>query len=97
MDKELEQILKKYYDEKFKEKEEKEYEKLKEDRLAYGFDSLVYRYMKARNEQARLEIEEARHKKELYVKYEPEHYFDRATRDIMRFIQILDDIIGEHK
>lgn len=91
MDKEIE-ILKLYCKAKFEENE-----KLKEDRLAYGFDSLVFRYMKARNEQARLEIEEARHKKELYVKHEPEYYFDRATRDIMRFIQILDDIIGEHK
>lgn len=94
MDKELEQILKEYYDEKFK--EEKEYQKLKEDRLAYGFDSLVYRYMKARDEQARLEIELARYKKELYVIHEPEYYFDKATRDTMRFIQILNDIIGEH-
>lgn len=95
MNNEIQEILKEYYNKKFKEQEE--YQKLKEDRLAYGFDSLVYRYMKARNEQARLEIEEARHKKELYVRHEPEYYFDRATRDIMRFIQVLDDIIGEHK
>lgn len=93
MDKELEQILKEWYDEKFK--EEKEYKKLKEDRLAYGFDSLVYRFMKARDAQARLEIELARIKKEL--KHDPEYYLNQATRDKMRFIQILDDIIGEHK
>ena len=54
----------------------------------YIFDSLVYRYMMARNAQTELEI-----KKE-GITYEKAK--SRADRDKMRFIQILNEVIGEH-
>ena len=54
----------------------------------YIFDSLVYRYMMARNAQTELEI-----KKE-GITYDKAKL--RADRDKMRFMQILDEAIGEH-
>ncbi len=54
----------------------------------YIFDSLVYRYMMARDAQTELEI-----KKE-GITYEKAK--SRANRDKMRFIQILNEVIGEH-
>lgn len=54
----------------------------------YIYDSLVFRYMKARDAQTELEI-----KKE-GLTYEKAK--SRADRDKMRFIQILNEAIGEH-
>ena len=59
----------------------------------YGFDSLVFRYKIAREAQARLEEKEYRRNGEIT---KAEHAFSRAERDTMRFIQILDELIGEH-
>lgn len=59
----------------------------------YGFDSLVLRYKMAREAQARLEEKECVKKGEIT---KAEHAFSRAERDTMRFIQILDELIGEH-
>lgn len=59
----------------------------------YMFDSLVYRYKLARHRMTELEIEENRtathpHKMSFFLQNE--------ERDVMRFIQILDEAIGEH-
>ena len=54
----------------------------------YIFDSLVYRYQLARYAQA--EAEAVIHNNS--IEKEKEY----AKRDIMRFIQILDEAIGEH-
>lgn len=59
----------------------------------YGFDSLVFRYKIAREEQARYEM--VKDRKEGVIK-EENYYLSKANRDIMRFIEILDDLIGEH-
>ena len=60
----------------------------------YGFDSLIFRYKLAREAEARYEYREARRNGDL--RYDESYYLSRANRDIMRFIQILDDLIGEH-
>ena len=60
----------------------------------YGFDSLVFRYKLAREGQARLEYKEARSNKD--YSHDEQFYMDRANRDLMRFIQILDELLGEH-
>ncbi len=57
----------------------------------YQFDSLVYRYILARKQMAQYEYEKD-HKRE----YDWITYERRANRDILRFIQILDEVIGEH-
>ena len=54
----------------------------------YIFDSLLFRYIMARDAQAELEI-----KKE-GITYETAK--SRANRDRMRFIEILNEAIGEH-
>ena len=54
----------------------------------YMFDSLVYRYQVARYSLADYEAKE----KGKNISHEREY----AKRDIMRFIQILDEAMGEH-
>ena len=55
----------------------------------FQYDSLVYRYIRAREAMAQWEWERDH-------TYERAWYFKQANRDIMRFCQILDEIIGEH-
>ena len=74
-------------DDEKSEKEKKELKRLK----GYGYDSLALRYQKARYELAQYES-----KADMRVGKNPERAFERAERDFMRFIQILNDIIGEH-
>lgn len=54
----------------------------------YMYDSLIYRYQLARYTQADLEAQNDR----TSIKEERKY----AQRDIMRFIQIMDEAIGEH-
>lgn len=54
----------------------------------YIYDSLMYRYMKAREAMARLEIREGR--------TSPDTAFRIMERDNLRFSEILDEAIGEH-
>lgn len=55
----------------------------------YIYDSLVYRYVRAREKQAEFEY--------MYGKTSERTSCDeRANRDIMRFCQILDEAIGDH-
>ena len=57
----------------------------------YAFDSLVMRYEKARDAQMRAEQLEERKQGG-----SGERAKNRAERDKMRFIQILDEVIGDH-
>lgn len=67
----------------FTEKDEK---KLK----GYQYDSLVYRYIRAREAMAELEYQrDPSLKREVYRKV--------ANRDIVRFCEILNETIGEHE
>jgi hypothetical protein len=54
----------------------------------YIYDSLVFRYMKARDAEAELE--------RLTQKVSYETSVKRANRDKMRFNEILNEVIGEH-
>ena len=56
----------------------------------YQYDSLVYRYIRAREHMA--EYEWARDRA-----HDRDWYFKQANRDIMRFCQILDEVIGERE
>jgi hypothetical protein len=55
----------------------------------YQYDSLVYRYIRAREHMAEHEWERDR-------SHDRTWYFKQAERDIMRFCQILNEAIGEH-
>lgn len=62
----------------------------------YMFDSLIYRF---KDYQARAFSAEVAEYKYQHMTGEAEarqHVRDRHTRDLMRFIQILDEAIGEH-
>lgn len=56
----------------------------------YQYDSLVYRYIRAREAMAELEWSRDH-------KLEKSQYYDAAKRDIIRFCEILDETIGEHE
>lgn len=56
----------------------------------YIYDSLMYRYIRARENMA--EYEWIRDGK----KYDKEHYYRSAKQDMLRFSQILNEVIGEH-
>jgi hypothetical protein len=56
----------------------------------YQYDSLVYRYIRAREAMAELEWSRDH-------KLEKSQYYDVAKRDILRFCEILDEAIGEHE
>lgn len=56
----------------------------------YQYDSLVYRYIRAREAMAELEWSRSH-------KLEKSQYYDMANRDIMRFCEILNETIGEHE
>jgi hypothetical protein len=67
------------------------YTKKDEKKLkGYQYDSLVYRYIRAREAMAELEWSRSR-------KLEKSQYYDMAKRDIIRFCEILDETIGEHE
>ena len=57
----------------------------------YIFDSLVYRYIRAREQMAEYEW-----LKDSTKQHDKKYYYRQANRDIMRFCQILDEAIGEH-
>lgn len=74
----------------FHEHTEKDKRRLK----GYMFDSLVYRYKLARHRMTEMQIVEERNS--IKHSYDPDHYFRMEERDVMRFIEILDEAIGEH-
>lgn len=59
----------------------------------YVFDSLVYRYKLARHRMSEMEqAEDLKCGKQKDI----DHYKWLEDRDVMRFIEILDEAIGEH-
>lgn len=56
----------------------------------YQFDSLVYRYIRAREQMAEYCFSKDK-------SHDKEYYYSQAHRDILRFCQILDEAIGEHE
>ena len=58
----------------------------------YQYDSLVYRYIRAREQMAECEYtKDSRHQ------YDKAYYRLQANRDIMRFCEILNEAMGEHE
>lgn len=63
----------------------------------YMYDSLIYRYKYAREKLAELEYKEQGIIGKDNSDYKTlKFYRDLANRDVVRFIQILDEAIGEH-
>lgn len=62
----------------------------------YQYDSLVYRYILAREQVAEYEyLRDRQSNTSNHTAWTV--YRQRANRDIMRFVQILDETIGEHE
>ena len=70
-------------------------EKDKKNLKGYQYDSLVYRYIRAREQMAEYEyLRDVQSEVSNHTEWTV--YRQRANRDIMRFVQILDEVIGEH-
>ena len=62
----------------------------------YQYDSLIYRYIRAREQMAEYEyLRDSQSNISNPTKWTT--YRQRANRDIMRFVQILNEVIGEHE
>lgn len=62
----------------------------------YMFDSLVYRFKDYQNRAFQLEVNDYKYKHNKSEIEAKEIIKDRHNRDLMRFIQILNEAIGEH-
>ena len=70
--------------------------KLYIDKQGYAFDSLVYRFKDYQAKAFRAEVLQIKHDKNMTELEATQRVKDRHDRDLMRFIQILDEVIGEH-
>ena len=70
--------------------------KLYRDKQGYAFDSLVYRFKDYQARAFRAEVLQMKHDKNMTELEAAQRVKDRHDRDLMRFIQILDEVIGEH-
>ena len=70
--------------------------KLYMDKQGYAFDSLVYRFKDYQARAFHAEVLQMKHDKNMTELEATQRVKDRHDRDLMRFIQILDEVIGEH-
>ena len=73
-----------------------ELSKLYLDKQGYAFDSLVYRFKDYQSRAFHTEVLQLKHDRNLSELEAIQKVKDRHDRDLMRFIQILDEVIGEH-
>ena len=73
-----------------------ELHKLAIDKQGYAFDSLVYRFKDYQSKLFPFEVQEMKATRQMDEWSARERVKSRHDRDLMRFIQILDEVIGEH-
>lgn len=73
-----------------------ELHKLIIDKQGYAFDSLVYRFKDYQSKLFPFEVQELKSTRNMDEWSARERVKSRHDRDLMRFIQILDEAIGEH-
>ena len=73
-----------------------ELRKLAIDKQGYAFDSLIYRFKDYQSRLFPFEVQEMKVIRGLDEWSARERVKSRHDRDLMRFIQILDEVIGEH-
>ena len=73
-----------------------ELRKLAVDKQGYAFDSLVYRFKDYQSKLFPFEVQEAKATRNISEWDARARVKSRHDRDLMRFIQILDEVIGEH-
>ena len=70
--------------------------KLYMDKQGYAFDSLVYRFKDYQSRAFQSEVVDYKYRKNVSELEARHRVKDKHDRDLMRFIQILDSVIGEH-
>ena len=70
--------------------------KLYMDKQGYAFDSLVYRFKDYQARAFRAEVLQMKHGRNMTELEATQRVKDLHDRDLMRFIQILDEVMGEH-
>lgn len=74
----------------------KNYDQLLITTKGYAFDSLVYRFKDYQSRAFQSEVVDYKYRKNVSDLEARERVKDKHDRDLMRFIQILDSVIGEH-
>ena len=62
----------------------------------FAYDSLIYRFKDYQSRAFQMEVIDYKYKYNASEQEAREHVRGRHDRDLMRFIQILDEVIGEH-
>jgi hypothetical protein len=70
--------------------------KLYMDKQGYAFDSLVYRFKDYQARAFRAEMLQMKHDRNMTELEASQRVKEQHNRDLMRFMQILDEAIGEH-
>ena len=76
--------------------DKEELEKIYLDMRGYAFDSLIYRFKSYQDKLFPFEVQEIKVTRNMDEWSARERVKSRHDRDLMRFIQILDEVIGEH-
>ena len=71
-------------------------EEYKKELKEYMFDSLVYRFKDYQSKAFQSEVNDYKYQNNSSEEEAREKIQNRHKRDLMRFIQILDEAIGEH-
>ena len=71
-------------------------EEYKKELKEYIFDSLVYRFKDYQSKAFQSEVNDYKYQNNSSEEEAREKIQNRHNRDLMRFIQILDEAIGEH-
>lgn len=71
-------------------------EEYKKELKEYMFDSLVYRFKDYQSKAFQSEVNDYKYQNNASEEEAREKIQNRHKRDLMRFIQILDEAIGEH-
>ena len=74
----------------------REYNPLSVQTKGYMFDSLVYRFKDYQSKAFQAEVNDYKYKHNTVEMDARKIINDRHTRDLIRFIEILDEAIGEH-
>ena len=62
----------------------------------FAYDSLIYRFKDYQSRAFQAEVVDYKYKRNCSEIEAREKILDRHDRDLMRFIEILDEVIGEH-
>ena len=74
----------------------RDYDNLMISTRGYAYDSLIFRFKDYQSRAFQSEVIDCKYRKNISELEARQHVKDQHDRDLMRFIQILDSVIGEH-